>query len=143
MILLDVNVLVYAFRKDVPLHAAYKAWIEEVLNSDHAFGMSELVLSAFVRITTSNAYRDPFTITQALAIAERVRTSPVCVVVSPGERHWEIFTELCRKCGIRGADVTDAYLAALAIEHGCEWITADKGFSRFPGLKWRHPLDVK
>lgn len=57
----------------------------------------------------------------------------------PGERHWSIFTGLCRAANIRGAMVTDAWLAALAIEHGCEWISLDRDFRRFPGLRWRSP----
>jgi len=63
------------------------------------------------------------------------------VVLIPGPRHWEIFARLCRKIGARGNRVPDAFLAALAIESGSEWMTADRGFARFPGLRWRHPLD--
>lgn len=142
MVLIDVNVLIYAFRKDSPYHAAFKSWIEDLLNSDEPFGMSELVLSSFIRITTlPNLFDNPFSPSQALDIADRIRKAPNCRLISPGPRHWAIFAELCRKSGIRGTDVTDAYLAALAIEHDCEWITADQGFVRFPGLNWRHPLD--
>lgn len=61
--------------------------------------------------------------------------------MSPGERHWEIFTRLCRSARARGNLVPDAYLAALAIESGTEWITTDRDYARFPGLRWRHPLD--
>ncbi|MEK7270556.1 MAG: PIN domain-containing protein, partial [Planctomycetota bacterium] len=66
---------------------------------------------------------------------------PNCVLLSPGKRHWDIFSGLCRKAGAKGNLIADAYLAALAIETGSEWITTDRDFARFPGLKWRHPLD--
>ena len=58
----------------------------------------------------------------------------------PGARHWAIFERLCKHAGAKGNLVADAYLAALAIERGCEWVTTDRDFSRFEGLKWRHPL---
>ena len=75
-----------------------------------------------------------------MRFAETIRCCPQCVNVEPGPRHWEIFTGLCKAAGVKGTLVPDAYFAALAIESGCEWITADRGYSRFPGLRWRHPL---
>jgi toxin-antitoxin system PIN domain toxin len=77
----------------------------------------------------------------ALAFVEEVRDQPNCVIVRPGPRHWELFTDLCRRVNARGNLVPDAYLAALAIESGSEWITTDRDYARFPGLRWRHPLD--
>jgi predicted nucleic acid-binding protein len=62
------------------------------------------------------------------------------VVLTPGDRHWQIFSDLCRTSHAKGNLVADAYHTALAIEHGCEWITADRDFARFKGLRWRHPL---
>jgi len=73
-------------------------------------------------------------------LANRLRDHEACMVVSPGRRHWEIFTELCKAAAAKGNLVTDAYFAALAIESGSEWITADRDFARFPDLKWRHPF---
>ena len=69
-----------------------------------------------------------------------LREQPGCVLVSPGERHWEIFTRLCKAVGAKGNLISDAYFAALAMESGAEWITADRDYARFPGLRWRHPL---
>jgi predicted nucleic acid-binding protein len=69
-----------------------------------------------------------------------VRRRANCVRLTPGPRNWSIFAELCEKSGATGNVVPDAYHAALAIEHGCEFITTDRGFDRFPGLRWRHPL---
>ena len=62
------------------------------------------------------------------------------MIVAPGPRHWRLFTDLCRVAGAKGAIVADAYLAALAIESGSDWITTDRDYARFPGLRWRHPL---
>jgi hypothetical protein len=77
----------------------------------------------------------------AIAFVEALRSRPNCVVVAPGPRHWGIFTELCRRAGAKGNFIPNTFLAALAIETGCEWVTTDRGFARYPGLRWRHPLD--
>lgn len=141
MILVDVNVLVYAHRQDAPDHGAYRTWLEETLDSEAAYGISDLVLSGFLRVATHpRVFRVPSPMTQALAFAHAVRERPNCVVISPGVRHWQIFTRLCETTGVKGNLVADAYLAALAIETGSEWITTDRDYSRFPGLRWRHPL---
>ena len=141
MILFDVNILVYAHRADAPNHAAYRQWLEDVINSDQAYGTTNIVLSGFLRIATHpRVYSPPSEMGAALAFALEVRNQPNCTIIVPGERHWEIFTRLCQTTGIKGNLVPDAYLAALAIESGSEWITTDGDFARFPGLKWRHPL---
>ena len=104
--------------------------------------MSDLVLSGFVRVVTHpRVFVEPTPLVVALSFAELVRTAPASVKVSPGARHWELFRDLCEKTGARGNAVPDAYLAALAIELGATWISADRGFSRFSGLRWQHPLD--
>jgi len=77
----------------------------------------------------------------ALRFVEGLRAQPNAAVIAPGRRHWTIFSRLCREVAAKGNLVPDAYLAALAIESGSEWITTDRDFSRFPGLRWRHPLD--
>lgn len=82
----------------------------------------------------------PGPVERALAFATALRSQPNAVPVTPGARHWEIFESLCMAVGAKGDLVPDAYLAALAIESGSEWITPDRDFSRFPGLRWRHPL---
>jgi toxin-antitoxin system PIN domain toxin len=141
MLLVDVNVLVYAHRADAPRHAQYKAWVENVLGSDQAYGMADLVLSGFIRIVTHpSIFNPPSDLESALGFVETVRGQPHCVRVAPGPRHWEIFERLCRDSGAKGNLIPDAYLAALAIESGSEWITTDGDYARFPGLKWRHPL---
>jgi len=99
------------------------------------------VLSGFVRVVTHpRVFDPPDTVAAALAFANAVRAQPTAVLVAPGERHWEIFERLCVGAGAKGNLVPDAYLAALAIESGSEFVTTDRDFSRFPGLRWRHPL---
>jgi toxin-antitoxin system PIN domain toxin len=140
MILPDVNVLIYAFRKDVPQHAACRAWLVDLVTNDTRFGLSPLALAAVIRITTNpRAYRTPSTVEEAFSFCENLLGQPHCAVVEPGERHWQIFKRLCIETDTRGARVTDAWFAALAIEWGCEWITLDRDYARFPGLKWQVP----
>jgi toxin-antitoxin system PIN domain toxin len=142
MRLIDVNVLVYAHRLDTLRHQDYAAWLRDLVAGQEPYGMSGLVLSGFLRVVTNpRVFRRPTPPETALKFAEAVRTQPNCVPVEPGQRHWDIFTGLCRTTGVKGNLVPDAYLAALAIESGSEWLTTDRDFSRFPGLRWRHPLD--
>jgi toxin-antitoxin system PIN domain toxin len=141
MILIDVNVLIYAFRTDSYEHAQYAPWLNDLLDGDQAFGMADQVLSGFLRIVTNpKIFKRPSTIDKALKFAEEIREHPHCAVIAPGARHWEIFSRLCRTSGVRGNLVPDAYFAALAIESGSEWVTADRGYGRFPGLRWRVPV---
>jgi uncharacterized protein len=119
----------------------YKAWLEEALRSDEQIGMSELVLSSVVRILTNpRIFLEPTRLDDALEYTSALRLHPACVPIAPGSGHWNIFTGLCRAAEAKGALITDAYLAALAIESHAEWITADRDYARFPGLRWRHPL---
>ncbi len=142
MVLVDVNVLLYAHRVDAPDHRAYRRWLDSIVNGDQAYGLSELVLSGFLRVATHpRVFSPPSPIKAALAFADELRTSPNCVLVSPGPRHWDIFTRLCRSVGAKGNLVPDAYFAAMAIEAGCEWISTDRDYSRFRELRWHHPLD--
>jgi len=140
--LLDVNVLVHAHREDAPDHARYRAWLERWLDADAAFGMSDLVLSGFLRVVTHpRVFVRPTPLPVALEFLRAVRARPNRVPLAPGPRHWEIFQRLCEESEARGNLVPDAYLAALAIESGSEWITTDRDYSRFRGLRFRHPLE--
>ncbi|MGH3547728.1 MAG: type II toxin-antitoxin system VapC family toxin [Pseudonocardiaceae bacterium] len=142
MILCDVNVLVFAHKEGADRHNEYRSWLEEVMNGDEAFGVSDFVLSSVLRIVTHpRVFDPPSPWDRAREFAEAVRSAPSAVPIAPGPRHWQIFTELGEKAGVRGNLVSDAYLAALAIESGSEWITTDRGFARYPGLRFRHPLE--
>jgi uncharacterized protein len=140
MILPDVNVLIYAFRSDLPQHIICRPWLGAVVSGDARFGLSPLALSAVVWITTNaRAFRTPSTIAEAFAFCEDLLGQPHCQIVKPGERHWDIFRRLCTETDTSGPTVTHAWFAALAIEWGCEWVTFDRDFARFPGLKWHVP----
>ncbi len=141
MILFDVNVLVCAHRADTPDHLAYLTWLEDVINSDQGYGVSELVLSGFIRIVTHpRIFNLPSKLEEALLFVDQLRSQPNCFIIRPSDRHWGIFVGLCAAAGANGNLIPDAYLAALAIDSGSEWITTDRDYSRFPGLSWRHPL---
>lgn len=142
MILPDVNILVYAFREDAVDHKKYQNWLESYLNGDETYGMSELVLSGFLRVVTHpRIFSVPTPIEMALKFTTQLKEQVHCTMISPTMRHWEIFEKLCRTCKVKGNLVPDAYFAALAIESGSEWITTDRDYSRFPGLRWRHPFE--
>lgn len=143
MVLPDVNVLVAAYRDDVPEHTSCRGWLVDVLKGEEVFGISELVLSGFLRIVTHpRVFTLPSPAREALNFTRAIREQPHCVPVSPGPRHWEIFSRLYLGAETRGNLVPDAYLAALAIESGCEWITLDRDFARFSGLRWGRPPTV-
>lgn len=126
----------------MPEHERIGPWLEGVANAGAPFGLSTLVSSGMLRVVTHpRVFSTPTPIETALAFVRALHARPNCVEVAPGPRHWEIFAGLCRASGATGNRVPDAYLAALAIESGSEWITTDRGFARFEGLHWRHPLD--
>ena len=142
MLLLDVNVCVYAIREDSVDHEAYRSWVGEVLTGDEPVGISELVLSGVIRLLTNHrVFRQPSTTIQALDACRALRSAPAAIPLRPGPRHWGIFDSLCAKVGAKANTVPDAYHAALAIENGATWITGDRSFARFPGLRWRLPFD--
>ena len=141
MILLDVNVLVYAYREEAPEHSAYVRWLREAVKADELCGINDVVLSAMIRITTNpRIFRTPAPLDGVLEFADALRGQPSVISVDPGPRHWPIFTRTCERAGAKGNLVPDAWLAALTLESGGELITADRGFSRFADLRWRHPL---
>lgn len=113
-----------------------------MISADATFGVCDLVLSGFLRtVTHPRVFAEPTPQAEAMAFCELLRSLPNAVVLAPGARHWQIFTRLCAESGPRGNLVPDAYLAALAIETGSDWITTDRHYHRFRGLRLRHPLD--
>ena len=116
MILIDVNVLVYAHREDSPNHTAFRHWLLHVLRSGVPFGVADLALSGFLRITTHPKIFDPPSpLSEALRFTDALRFQPHCRVLAPGPRHWQIFTRLCQDTSAQGNAIPDAYFAALAI----------------------------
>ncbi|HEX6456530.1 MAG TPA: type II toxin-antitoxin system VapC family toxin [Solirubrobacterales bacterium] len=141
MILADVNVLVYAHRQDLPQYDRFSAWFGAEVESGRSFALCDASLTGFLRIVTNGrVFTDPTPLEEALLSIEELREQAGAVHIGPGPRHWRIFTELCSAVGARANDIPDAYLAALAIESGSELVTADRGFGRFPGLRWSNPV---
>jgi len=139
----DVNVLVYAHRPEAPNHAAHLVWLEEARRGPEKLGLAPIVASGFLRVVTHpRIFKEPTPLNIALEFLEILRASPATVSVIPGERHWEIFVDLCNQIDAKGNKVPDAFLAALAIEQGATWISADRGFGGYPGLRWVHPLEA-
>jgi toxin-antitoxin system PIN domain toxin len=132
---------VYTHREECERHVQYREWLEDLLSRGSAFGVSDIVLSGCLRVLTHPRIFDPPTpASSAIAFVRQVREHPDAVAIAPGPRHWQLFVDLCLKTGARGTLVADAFLAALAIESGSEWVTTDRDFAQFPGLRWRHPL---
>ena len=139
MILLDINILVSAHREDADQHREIKAWMETALRSRRSRRIGTSL--GRPRDHASEDFQKPTTSTKRSIFSRTFVLERRCTSSGPGAGHWEIFVELCRRSDARGNLVPDAFHAALAIELGCEWLTLDRGFARFPGLKWRHPLD--
>jgi uncharacterized protein len=140
VILPDVSVLVYAFRTDAVEHELCRDWIMQIVSNGGRYAMSPLALNAVVRVTSNaRVFKSPSALDETLRFCDFLLDQPNCQIVEPGERHWGIFKNLCMITKTTGPRVTDAWFAALAIEWGCEWITFDRDYARFPRLKWRIP----
>jgi toxin-antitoxin system PIN domain toxin len=141
MILVDVNLLMYAVDKDSPLHAEAKSWWEATLSGTETVGLSWIVLLAFLRLTTRpNVFPKPLRIGTAFDIVHSWLEQPSVTVVHPGPRHAQMLRDLLLPLGTGGNLTSDAHLAALALEHGAELCSFDHDFARFRHLKWRNPL---
>ena len=136
----DVNVLVYAHRLETPAHERYGKWLTNLAQGAAPFALSESVLHGFVRVVTSPRIFDPpTTAAQAFRFIDALTSRPGCCLIRPGPDHWTIFRQLCEEGALKGKITADAAHAALAIESGCEWVTADTDFARFaPALRWLH-----
>jgi len=136
----DANVLVYAHRAESPEHERYSKWLTDLASGPEPFGLSEAVLRGFLRVVTnSRIFEPPSTMAQALRFLDALISRPGCVLIRPGPNHWTIFRQFCESGVVRGKMVADAAHAALAIESGCEWVSADSDFARFsPRLRWQH-----
>lgn len=141
MILVDANLLLYAEDTSSPQHQRARSCWDGQLSGVSAVCLCWPVLTAFVRIATNRrVFERPLTVAQA---AERVQLwlDQTCTrVIPPTQGHWEVLRGLLERGQATGNLVTDAHLAALAIEHGCELCSSDSDFARFPGLRWRNPL---
>ena len=142
MIFLDVNILLYAYRQDAKDHPSYKKFLQHVIDANEPYAIASVVFSGFLRIVTHpKVYAKPTPIRDALKFVSELRKPLSFMAGEPGPKHWGVFTELCEKLKVTGNLVPDAYLAAIAIEHGWELISTDKDFKRFPKLRLRHPIE--
>jgi uncharacterized protein len=143
MMLVDTNVMVYANRRNAPRHEEYRRWLQSLIDGPEPYAVSDFAVAGAVRVITNHRIykEDAATIDEALEFATAIREQPHAVVLHPGPRFWSIFTDLCLRHRASGRLVPDVVLAALAVEHGCEFITADRDFQKFSGLRWRHPLN--
>lgn len=141
MILPDVNLLVYAYNADAPLHAKARAWWEAILNEVQPVAIPWVVSCGFIRLMTHpRVLPRPLAPGKSIAHVRSWLERPFVQIVEPGNRHLDILESLLREVGVGGNLVTDATLAALAIEHQCELHSNDTDFGRFSGLRWRNPL---
>ena len=141
MILVDVNVLLYAANPHYPEHLRAKEWWESRLNGEERVALSWQTLSGFIRIGTNpRIFERPLSREAAVQfVDEWLAAAPLCVV-EPAPQHWRTFRRLLLASGSDPDLVTDAYLAALAIDHDCELNSTDEDFRGFAGLRWRNPL---
>jgi|SRR5579859_293847 len=142
MILIDANLLIYAHHSGTAEHKRSKEWLERTLESGELAGFAWATLLAFLRITTSpRTFAAPFTAEEAASVVTGWLSNPGVSLLHPTERHWTILSKLIDEGQGKGPLVTDAHLAALAIEHGATLCTTDRDFTRFKGLRLLNPLE--
>ena len=138
----DVNVLVSAFREDSTHHGRCRSWLTGALSGRERIGLSEMVLSGVLRVLTHpRVFTPPTPPEAALDFVDALLAQPASLPLRPGDGHWRIFRGMCATLHLTGNRIPDAWHAALAIEHGCEWVTLDRGFSIYPGLHSMNLLD--
>ena len=141
MITVDANILIYAYHRRSPFHGAAKEWLERTFNGRETVKLPWTVIHAFLRLTTnSNAGAHPFTAAEATTIVDLWLDKAGVGILEAGPRYRAIFTELVRSLGVTGNLVSDAHLAALAIEHDATLYTNDRDFARFKGVRVVNPL---
>jgi uncharacterized protein len=139
--LVDANILVFAVNEAAPEHERATAWLEAQLNGDRRVGLPWESLTAFVRLVTNpRAFPRPLAPAEAWSLVEAWLAAPVAWVPGPTERHAAVFGDLVRRYRLSGNLVRDAHLAAIALEHGAEVVSADTDFARFAELRWSNPL---
>jgi len=142
VIIVDLNLLLYATNRDLPAHDAARAWWEGAVSADETVGLAWTVVLGFVRISTSRSVLPmPLAPRRAFEIVDDWLAQPTVRIVEPTERHWSIFKALLEGTGTAANLTSDAHLAALAIEHGALLCSADRDFGRFANLRWRNPLE--
>ena len=141
MIVLDANILLYAYDSTSPQHAKARRWVERVLSSGTPVGLPWQTAAAFLRIATNPRLPgERFTLEEAAGVIDRWVEQPNVRMLGPGDGHWPVLRQMMVDGQARGPLITDAQLAALTIECGGVLHTTDRDFARFPGLRWTNPL---
>jgi toxin-antitoxin system PIN domain toxin len=141
VIVLDANILLYAYDSASPQHAKARAWIERVFSGTDSIGLPGQTIGAFLRIMTNVGWPgDRFSLTEAVQIVDRWLEQPNLRLLLPGDDHWVFLRQMIVEGQASGPLLTDAQLAAVTIEYGGVLHTTDRDFARFPGLRWRNPL---
>jgi toxin-antitoxin system PIN domain toxin len=141
VIVVDANLLLYAYDDQSPFHDRARIWTEQVFSDAAPVGLPWQTINTFVRIVTHPRLPGQhFSMKEAIATVEQWLTQPNIRPLSPGERHWPIFQQMLLEGQAHGPMTTDAQLAALTIEYGGVLHTTDRDFARFPGLRWVNPL---
>ncbi|MFN7938003.1 MAG: type II toxin-antitoxin system VapC family toxin [Bryobacteraceae bacterium] len=142
MIIIDVNLLIYAVNEDAPAHDKAKHWLEAVLSGTETVALPWIVLLAFLRLTTrSGLFQKPLPVAAAFHLIDSWLQQPSVILLEPAPRHLQTLRDLLTPLGTGGNLTSDAYLAALAIEHNAELCSTDNDFSRFPRLRFTNPLN--
>jgi len=140
VIVIDANVLLYAYDRSDPRHSAAARWLEKTLSGQDQIGLALMTVLAFVRITTDpRVYQHPLLASAAVGHVERWLARSNVQLIEPSDGHWTKLADLASRGQARGALVMDAHLAALTIEHGATLATTDRDFRRFPGLRTIDP----
>lgn len=141
MIVVDLNLLLYATNEDALLHERARRWWEQLVSSGQPIGLAWTVVLGFLRLTTNHRVMPhPLAPDQAMAIIDDWFGQPSVRPLEPTARHWAIVKEILAPLGTAGNLTSDAHLAALAIEHGARLLSTDNDFARFAGLRWSNPL---
>ncbi|MBI4468141.1 MAG: type II toxin-antitoxin system VapC family toxin [Acidobacteria bacterium] len=142
MIVVDVNLLLYAYNASAEQHRRARAWLEETLSGQEPMALSWVVILAFLRLSTNRRiFPNPLSMREADDIVDNWLRRSQVLVLNPSERHWQLLRETMSEGKVSGALITDAHLAALTVEHGATLYTTDRDFARFSKLRFRNPLD--
>ena len=142
MVCVDVNVLVQACVEASPRHHQARSWLLAQRAAPAGLGLFSLVVSGFLRVVTDRrVFSEPLDGAAAIAFIDSLTASPAVSILEPGPRHWQLFRQMVLDLQPRSQDMTDVYLAAAAQEIGATWVSFDRGFARFRGLRWLNPAD--
>jgi toxin-antitoxin system PIN domain toxin len=141
VIVLDANILLYAYDSASPFHTRARSWLERVFSGADPVGLPWQTISAFLRIMTNPRLPgERFSLEEAVQIVDRWLAQPNVRLLAPGDDHWLLFRRMIVEGHATGGLITDAQLAALTMEYGGEFNTVDRDFTRFPGLRWKNPI---